>query len=119
MPPARASKWRSNVTVSKLTESARQGTGSLFEGLTLENLDDKYRYRLRIPDDVEGVLVTEVESRSEAAEQGIRPGDVIVQVEQQPVASLAELSKVLKQTKSGLKRVYVYREGRVFVAALK
>ena len=107
------------VELSKLTESARQGTGSLFEGLTLENLDDKYRYRLRIPDDVEGVLVTEVESRSEAAEQGIRPGDVIVQVEQQPVASLAELSKVLKQTKSGLKRVYVYREGRVFVAALK
>ena len=108
------------VTLAKRSENVRQQSeGNLFEGLSLENLDEKYRYRLRIPDSVEGVLVTEVESRSEAAEQGVRPGDVIVQVEQQPVTSLSELSKALKQAKRGLKRVYVYREGRVFIVALK
>ena len=107
------------VALAKQSENAGRGAASPFEGLTLENLDDKYRYRLRIPNDVEGVLVTEVDSRSEAAEQGVRPGDVIVQVEQQPVTSLSDLSKALKQAKNGLKRVYIYREGRIFIVALK
>lgn len=106
------------VKLTDLTESNGAESSTLLEGLSLENLDPKYRYRLRIPDDVEGVLVTEVDSRSDAAKQGIRPGDVIVQVEQVPVASVAALSKALKNASGDLKRVYVYRDGRVFVTAL-
>jgi serine protease Do len=107
------------VELSNLEESAKSSSGMLFEGLKLQNLDDQYRYRLRIPDDVEGVLVTEVDSESDAAAQGIRPGDVIVQLENDPVSSLASLSKAVEKADGKLKRVYVYREGRVFVAALK
>jgi serine protease Do len=107
------------VELSNLSDNPRLGTRKMLGGLTLENLNDKYRYRLGIPNDVEGVLVTKVAPHSEAAKQGIRPGDIIVQVEQTPVASVAELSKVLKHAKKGLKRVYVYRAGRVFIVALK
>jgi serine protease Do len=107
------------VELTSLEESAKSASGTLFEGLKLQNLDDRYRYRLRIPDDVEGVLVTEVDSESDAAAQGIRPGDVIVQLENDPVSSLASLSKAVKKADGKLKRVYVYRDGRVFVAALK
>jgi len=108
-----------SVKLASLEDNVQQGSGNMIKGVTLENLDDKYRYRLRIPNDVQGVLVTEVDARSDAAEQGIRPGDVIVQLENDPVSSLQELSKSLKKEKGKLKRIYIYRKGRVFVIALK
>lgn len=100
-------------------ESASGEPGALFEGLSLENLNDQYRYRLHLPEDVEGALVTGVTQDSEAAEQGLRPGDVIVQVEKTPVDSLDALAKALKGKHGTYKRVYVYRDGNVFVVALK
>ncbi|HHH72229.1 MAG TPA: PDZ domain-containing protein, partial [Sulfuricurvum sp.] len=108
------------VKLSDLSEAAAGDNTTLLEGITLENLDDKYRYRLRIPENIEGVLITEIDAESDAAEQGVRPGDVIVQVEQSPITNLAELSKVLGSKKQReFKRIYVYRNGRVFVVALK
>ncbi len=108
------------VKLSDLSEAAAGDNTTLLEGITLENLDDKYRYRLRIPENIEGVLITEIDAESDAAEQGVRPGDVIVQIEQSPITNLAELSKVLGSKKQReFKRIYVYRNGRVFVVALK
>lgn len=107
------------VKLDNLADNDIGENKGMIEGLTLENLDEKYRYRLRIPDDVEGVLVTEVDPKSEAGKQDILPGDVIVQVEKTVVASVKELSKALKQHKDKYKRIYIYRSGRVFVVAVK
>lgn len=107
------------VTLGSLDGVGSGDTSTLPEGLELENLNEQYRYRLRIPDDIKGVLITEVDTDSTAAEQGIRPGDVIVQVEQQPVQNLRELSQAMGKKNSGLKRIYVYRQGRIFVTALQ
>jgi len=106
------------VKLADLGDNDRDGSGALFKGLTLQNLDEKYRYRLRIPDDVEGVLITEVDAKSGAASQGVRPGDLIIQIESTPVTSVAALSKTLKTSKGKTKRVYLYREGRIFIVAL-
>jgi len=106
-------------------ELERQEGGSfgrnatLFEGLTLENLSETHRYRLRIPDDVSGVLISEVKPDSEAASQGLSAGDIIVQVEKTPIDSVKSLQRALKNGSGKYKRVYVYRSGRVFVVALK
>lgn len=107
------------VKLSDLGDNDRTNSGTLFKGVSLRNLDDEYRYRLRIPEEVEGVLITEVETDSDAAKQGVRPGDVIVQIENKPVTSVGELSKAIRKAPRGLKRVYVYRDGHVFVVALK
>lgn len=106
------------VKLSDLGDNDRTNSGTLFKGVSLRNLDDQYRYRLRIPQEVEGVLVTEVETDSDAAKQGVRPGDVIVQIENKPVSSVSELSKAIRKAPKGLKRVYAYRDGHVFVVAL-
>ena len=47
---------------------------------------------------VHGVLVTRVRPGSPAAASGIRGGDVILQVDQQPVASIADVKQVLAET---------------------
>ena len=47
---------------------------------------------------IEGVIVAEVERRSRAARNGIRPGDVIVAVNRRRVRNTGELEEVLERT---------------------
>jgi serine protease Do len=56
-------------------------------GLRLENLDDTRRAELGLEPDAQGALVVGVVPDSEAARQGIRPGDVIVSVDRKRTES--------------------------------
>ena len=55
---------------------------------------------------MKGVLVTDVDANSEAAEKGIRPGDVISEVQLEPVTSpdqvKARISEVEKSDKKSI-----------------
>lgn len=53
-------------------------------GLTLEPLNGDTRFRYDIPNDVNGVLVVDVDLDGPAGDK-LRPGDVILEVAQQPV----------------------------------
>ncbi len=55
------------------------------QGLLLGQMTTEYRERFMINSDTDGVVVLEVEESSQAAEKGLRPGDVIVEVSQNPV----------------------------------
>ncbi len=70
-------------------------------GLTLRALTDSDRERLGLPDDVNGALVAAVAPDSVAAEKGIRPGDVITRVNQQPVTSVADAAAALRAAREG------------------
>jgi len=56
-------------------------------GMKLETLDRAARERLKLDKDLKGALVTDVESTGPAAKKGIQPGDVIVEVAQEAVAT--------------------------------
>ncbi len=63
-------------------------------GLALAPLDDGLRTRFKIKDTVaKGLVVTEVDAASPAAEKRIQPGDVILEVGQEEVASPADVTK--------------------------
>ncbi|MEQ9195829.1 MAG: DegQ family serine endoprotease [Parvibaculum sp.] len=71
-------------------------------GLGLSELDDDLRRRFGVSEETEGVLVTDVDPLSAAAEKGVRPGDVIVEVAQRPVSSPEDVEEiVLSEEKSG------------------
>ncbi len=106
------------VLLGDLSEPG-SSNATLIEGLELKELDERTRYNHRIPKDIEGILITSVLSDSEAESQGIRQGDVIVQVEKRAVSSLKELRLTLKKYKDVYKRIYINRNGRVYVVALK
>jgi serine protease Do len=65
-------------------------TASIF-GLTLETLTAERRAELDLPEGAVGVIVTGVETDSDAASRGIRPGDLIVEVGQQAVSTPDEV----------------------------
>lgn len=66
-----------------------QGTDAL-DGVTVDDLDARTRRQFGIPPGVRGVIVTEVEPRSPAASAGLQPGDVIQEINRQPVESADE-----------------------------
>lgn len=91
-------------------------------GLSVAAVSDQDRKQFQIPGDVEGVLVTDVADMSEAAEKGMTPGDVIVEINQQPVKAPQEAVTLFeKARKAGRTSVLllVNREGDVRFVALR
>ncbi|WP_246727788.1 DegQ family serine endoprotease [Chelativorans sp. Marseille-P2723] len=56
-------------------------------GMTISTLDDEGRAQFELPEDVSGVLITQVDENSAAAAQGVEPGDVIVEIALESVAT--------------------------------
>ncbi|MEZ0386667.1 MAG: Do family serine endopeptidase, partial [Verrucomicrobium sp.] len=69
-------------------ESAKPA--GFLEGVRVENLNDELRKEYNVDAEVSGVLVTSVEENSPAAKVGLQEGDVILQVNRQPVKDVAE-----------------------------
>jgi len=72
------------------------------------DLDNEARRAYDIPTRVRGALVTKVDEDSTAAEAGLRPGDVIVEINRQPVKSADEVVELTNDVKGKrvLLRVY-------------
>jgi serine protease Do len=70
-------------------------------GVKLAPLTSQLRQRAGVPKDVKGVIVTAVNDGSPLAELGIQPGDVIEQVDQEPVTTPQQAEAKLKQAQSG------------------
>jgi serine protease Do len=66
-------------------------------GLEMASIDAQQRREFRIPRDVEGVVVTQIAPDSPAKTLGIRPGDVIESIDQQPVKTPREAAERMKQ----------------------
>ena len=95
------------------------GPADLIEGVTVENLNDRYRQQLGIDSDVNGIVVTEVQPESEAAAKRLQPGDVITEIGRQPVASVSEAMEAREKAKGDLLLLRVWREGVGRFVALK
>jgi len=81
-------------------------------GLVLAPLTDELRAKHGIDKGVNGVLVLEVDPASPAAEKGVKTGDVIVELAQEPVRSLEDVSKgVDKVKKAGARAVLLHLDG--------
>jgi len=92
---------------------------NFFLGMMLEELtpDLKEEYEIEA---TSGVVITGVESGSQARKEGIRPGDVIREVNRKVVASVAEIRRMLAQSKPGdLVLLRISRPSGNFFVALK
>jgi Do/DeqQ family serine protease len=79
-------------------------------GLALEDLTPRLRQRFRYEGDGR-VFVNGVAPGSDADRAGLRPGDIILQADRQPVGSVSDVRAALKDGKALL---YVERESRRF-----
>lgn len=86
-------------------------------GVAVQSLSDDELERYGVDT---GVLVADVDPRGVAAESGIRPGDIIVSVDQQAVESGRQLSDIVSKLPSDRAvPVRIYRDGSSLFVALR
>ena len=105
-----------SVTLGELPndkESAKNGqpdTGSL-NGLSVEKLTPEIAGQLNLPANTTGVVITSVDPNGDAAETGLRQGDVIQEVNRQAVNSVAEFQAAMKQAEGKTSLLLINRSG--------
>jgi serine protease Do len=68
------------------------------EGVTLENLDADTSKQLGLSPTVKGVVVSDIDPSSPLADSGLRRGDVIQEVNHQPVRNVSDLNEAIRKS---------------------
>lgn len=115
----RIGKMPSNEKLASAKSSAESKTAHL--GMQLATIDNSLRSRFQIPESANGVLVTNVDQDSVAADKGIRPGDIISQVSGHKVDEPAQVAKAVENASDHHKKavlMLIRRNGNDLYVAL-
>ena len=122
-PPDKAGKPQSAPVPPKPQSNATPSGSKLSQlGLVLAPLDGAARTKFKVPGNIQGVVVSNVTDGSPAADKNFRPGDVIVEVQNQKVASPADVEgKINADIKAGRKveLMLVNRGGEITYIGLR
>jgi serine protease Do len=69
-------------------------------GLNMSGMTDELRRRFSLKDDLKGVVITRVDPNSSASDKRIQAGEVIVEVNQEPVTNPTDVTKKIDDLKS-------------------
>ena len=89
---------------------ADNGKETIIEGVTLKYLDQEMRSRLSVPENIYGVLVSDISAKSPYA-QILRPNTIIIEVNGQAVTEPVDIKKYIDKDKAN--RLYVWYNGRI------
>lgn len=91
-------------------------------GFSVEDLTDNIRQQLRLRSEVQGAFVNEISQTSRAYRQGLRQGDVITQVSNQPVDSADQFYNSMSafiQSDTEAVLLRIIRQGRNMYVAVE
>lgn len=89
----------------------RGSSGDVLDGVTVDDLDGRTRRQFNIPNSVEGALVVNVDPDSPAAAAGLRPGDVIVEINRRPVANADDAIQMSRRIDGDTVLLRVWSQG--------
>jgi serine protease Do len=116
MPPGAADEG----TETSAEETTQPEKTTVFGGVVIANITDDIRAALNLPKDVQGAVIADIDAESPAAKSGLREGDVIQEVNKQPVKSAKDLLAISKKLKPNEKTLMrVYSQGRSSYVALE
>jgi serine protease Do len=81
------------------------------DGVEVTDLDAQARRQFAVPRDVQGALVSRVEEDSNSAEAGLRPGDVILEINRQPVRDADDAVEFSNKAKGNRVLLRIWRDG--------
>ena len=82
-------------------------------GIGVQELTPSLRERLGVPRNVRGVVITELDPDSAAAQAGLQPGDVIESINRRPVNSAEDFRRLAAGAK-GRALLRINRQGQGF-----
>ena len=81
------------------------------DDLVVQELTPALRQRYQIPSNQEGVLVSQINPNGQASEKGVRRGDLITEINRQPVKSAAAFQAMYDKVKKGEVILLALRRG--------
>jgi serine protease Do len=103
----------SNLTARGSPRGPSEGT---LKGISVQNLTPDLREQLGAPPSVKGVVISEIEPNSPAAQRGLQPGVIIQSINRQAVNSVADFNRLAAEAKGDvLLRVYFQGQGQFVV----
>ncbi len=89
-------------------------------GFSIMDITPRVKYRLRIPDDVNGVVITDIDSMSEAYDKFLRDGAVITELNRKPVLNASQFVREISKMKKGdIIILKVYQDGAFRILSLE
>jgi serine protease Do len=79
-------------------------------GITVQNLTPDVRDQLGLPSNVKGVVISDLDPSSPAAQGGLQPGDVIETINRHPVNSVTDFNRLAAEAK-GQTLLRINRQG--------
>jgi serine protease Do len=96
--------------LAKADRNNGEDTGTL-NGVGVEDLNRQARQQFNIPESVKGAVVTEVRPDSASAEAGLKPGDVIQEINRHPVTSATDAVQLTETAKDKHTLLRVWSDG--------
>jgi serine protease Do len=101
-------------------EPAQPEKATVFGGVSVADITDDIRTALNLSKDVQGAVIADIDTDSPAAKAGMREGDVIQEVNKQPVRNAKDLVAISKKLKPNEKiLIRVWSQGRSGYVALE
>jgi serine protease Do len=107
------------VARNTTTTNNRGGSSSALEGVQVENLNPDYRQQLRLSPSTQGVVFTEVDGASPAADAGLQPGDVVQEVNRERIASVSDFDRAIRRSQGRTLLLLVNRRGQTAYVSLE
>jgi serine protease Do len=115
-----------NVTLGRRPETAGEGEElpaggadvGVLNGVGVGDITAQMRDQLQIPSRIKGAIITSIDPESPSARQGLREGDIILDLDQKPVANADEAVKLSEEIKGPRVLVRIWRSGRIHFLAI-
>ncbi len=92
-------------------ENTDENESDALNGVAVGDIDSAARRQYNIPENVKGALITDVDPNSASYEAGLRPGDVIQEIDRKRVSDANEAVEVSKHVKSKQVLVRLWSRG--------
>jgi serine protease Do len=79
--------------------------------VAVSDLDNQARQEFKVPQTVQGAVVTEVQPDSAAAEAGIKPGDIIESINRHPVKDAEQAVQLTENAKDKRTLLRIWSNG--------
>ena len=90
----------------------------VLNGVGVGDLTPEARSQMQVPARIKGALITSIEADSPAAKQGLREGDIIMELDRRPCTNAEEAVKLSEEIKGPKVLVLIYRNGRTRYLAI-
>jgi serine protease Do len=95
-----AERPNKGVSLDRTPEKEQDAnTPDVLDGVTVSDISSPIRKQFKLPEDLSGAVITEVNPNSPSADAEIKPGDVILEIDGKPVRNADDAVKMSEEVK--------------------